>query len=643
MAAAEQSSDGAQSPGAGPGAGALANVPERSTELLLLLDRRGRILDAAPSARHILGLAGKGNGKGGGKGGGAAIVGKSVHDLFTGGNRQALEHLLVEVAGHPEAQESVELATLGDDGTQRRFEGRIANCLDDPALGGLLLSLHDVTQRARSETRLRHIVEASLQGIVVHRGGPALFANDTMAQIIGLGSSSEVLRQPAVGPFIHPDDRTMVSDFIAARIVGEPAPDNYEFRLVDTGGNTVWVDCRSSVIDWDGGGPAVLAALYDITTRKREEEARRASEALFAKVFQASPEIITLTSLGDGRYIDVNDRFTEILGHGRKDIIGRTASDLGVWAEPGFRDRVLEKLHRDGAIRDMETQVRTRTGERVDFMFSAETLPFRGQDVLVIVGRDITEHKARERELQESKVAAEMASRSKSEFLANMSHELRTPLNAVIGFAEVLEKEMFGPLGSAKYIGYAADIRASGRHLLDIINDILDLSKLEAAKMELHEKEISLAEATSTCIRLVHERAREAGLTIRTELPAKVPRLLADPRLVKQILLNLLSNAVKFTPNGGSVTVSARLTKAGECAIAVADTGIGMTKAGIQLAMTPFGQVNSSMTRHHQGSGLGVPLVKSMIERHDGKLAIDSTPGAGTTVTVTFPPERVIH
>jgi signal transduction histidine kinase len=258
----------------------------------------------------------------------------------------------------------------------------------------------------------------------------------------------------------------------------------------------------------------------------------------------------------------------------------------------------------------------------------------------VVMHFDITDRIMAEEALRAAKEQAEFANRSKSEFLANVSHELRTPLNAIIGFSEVMQREMFGPLGKLQYKEYAKDIHDSGVHLLKIINDILDLSKIEAGKFELHKEKLQMPDIVRSCLRLVSDRANAGKLTLKTDVPGDLPPLFADSRAVKQILINLLSNSVKFTPPGGEIRIAARRDAGGDFVLTVADTGIGIAEKDLPKAMAAFGQVDGALNRKYAGTGLGLPLVRLLAELHSGSMALDSAVDVGTTVTVRLPQPR---
>ncbi|WP_372006016.1 ATP-binding protein [Tistrella mobilis] len=261
--------------------------------------------------------------------------------------------------------------------------------------------------------------------------------------------------------------------------------------------------------------------------------------------------------------------------------------------------------------------------------------PLASGGALVAV-QDVTEQRRFEQALMEAKMVAERANRAKSEFLANMSHELRTPLNAIIGFSEIIGAEMFGPVGNPRYASYGRDIATSGRHLLTLINDILDLSKAESGRMSVAVTDVSPARLAETCLRMIETQAQENGVRLVTEVPEDLPRLRTDERRLVQVLINLLSNAVKFTPRDGMVSMRASI--AGDRLILVVeDTGIGMTPDEIEVALSVFGQIESAMHRHHHGTGLGLPLAARLVELLGGRFDLTSTPGVGTRAVVVLP------
>ncbi|MCC6467379.1 MAG: PAS domain-containing protein [Alphaproteobacteria bacterium] len=390
----------------------------------------------------------------------------------------------------------------------------------------------------------------------------------------------------------------------------------------------------------DGRPYAVLTISIDITDRKRAELKMIEANARLADYAETSSDWLWetdaqhhFTYMSEGvRILGVDAE--RVIGRSRFDISLDQASDAPKWrahlgdleARRPFRDLVYA-VEFDGVRQHISV-----SGKPI-FAASGAFQGYRG------TGKLVTAEVRLQRALIEAKTAAEVASRAKSEFLANMSHELRTPLNAVIGFSEMLSTRLAGPL-TPKQGEYLRDIRDSGRHLLHVINDVLDLAKIEAGRLELREEDVDIEQVIAECLRLVRERASNGGIEVLNE--ARMPiRLRADEMAMKKILTNLLSNAVKFTPAGGRVTVEAAVTANGDCAIAVIDTGIGMAPEDIPKALEPFGQVDSALTRSHQGTGLGLPLALSLVQRMGGDLAIESEKGRGTKVTVRLPCERV--
>lgn len=281
--------------------------------------------------------------------------------------------------------------------------------------------------------------------------------------------------------------------------------------------------------------------------------------------------------------------------------------------------------------RVIERAVAERTGELMQATASN-----------VVLEREIAHRKRIERELRAAKEQAEVANRTKSEFLTMISHELRTPLNAVIGFAEMIVYEVFGPHSNEKYLEYGADIRKSGLHLLSLINNILDLSKVEANKFELNEEIIDLAEIIEEALNLVRDNAEREGIAIEMQIADSFPLVNGDARSLKQIFINLLSNAVKFTTRGGNIVVNVKIDYKGRPVVSVSDDGIGIAKRDQARIFQPFFQADSSLAREYEGTGLGLPLTKSLVELHDGEIKLTSTVGVGTTVKVILPKKRVV-
>ena len=276
-------------------------------------------------------------------------------------------------------------------------------------------------------------------------------------------------------------------------------------------------------------------------------------------------------------------------------------------------------------------------GELVGIVSARDIMKSR----MALLEANIEAMKRAEQEILRAKEDAEIANRAKSEFLANMSHELRTPLNAILGFSGIIREETHGPVGSPKYRDYITDIHESGRHLLALVDDLLDFSRIEARRHKLDEEQIDVPKVIRSCLVLVAERAREGGVKIESEVPEELPALFADKRNIKQILTNLLSNAVKFTSSGGGVTLRAWVHANDGYVFQVADTGIGIALEDIPKALSPFEQIDGRLNRRYEGAGLGLPLTKSLVELHGGSLDLQSQVGVGTTVTVRFPVERI--
>lgn len=249
--------------------------------------------------------------------------------------------------------------------------------------------------------------------------------------------------------------------------------------------------------------------------------------------------------------------------------------------------------------------------------------------------------KEREQELETARYEAEQASKSKTEFLANMSHELRTPLNAIIGFSEVIMSELFGPMENSRYKEYSEDIYRSGKHLLALVNDVLDVAQVETGQLKLREQDCELQEIISQSLSQVGALAKECGVELVNDAADNLPEIFVDYRKICQVLINLLSNGIKFTPHGGRVSINAGIIKSGDLYLCVIDTGIGIEQADIPRILEKFGQVENGLQRRFNGMGLGLPLSKSLMEMHGGKLWIKSRPGKGTAISCILPAHRI--
>jgi PAS domain S-box-containing protein len=382
--------------------------------------------------------------------------------------------------------------------------------------------------------------------------------------------------------------------------------------------------------------------LHETTGRRELEQALRELERTFHLMFSGAPVPMMLLDVKAQRYAEVNDAAVGLFGYSREQFLAMSAEAI----------RAPDELLRYKAM--MQTPVpvsgrrglwRYRKADGGEIMVDVSVHPFRfgGRAMAIIVTVDVTEQKRAEEQIRCARDAAEAVSRAKSDLLANMSHELRTPLNAIIGFSQIMRDELFGPLGAPRYNGYVGDILESAHHLLAVINDILDLAKIEANSLRLKEKTIEPGEVVASALRLVRPRADEAGIGLDFTDSAPGIAIFADETAMKRVLVNLLANAVKFSEGGTRVIVDFRLGDNGGLELAVIDRGIGMAPEDIPVALTPFQQVDIGLRGKYEGTGLGLPIAKQLMELHDGDLKIFSVLGEGTTVTISLPATRIIR
>jgi two-component system, cell cycle sensor histidine kinase PleC len=491
-----------------------------------------------------------------------------------------------------------------------------------------------------------------------------IFWSHSMFAMLGLEANDDLLTFGEVSALVHPDDVKLYE--LAAQLADATAQSiDHAFRMRHANGRWVWLRARCELVRQDNEpGMHLIGIAVDITEQKSLMAKTMAADLRLRDAIETIPEAFVLWD-ADNRLVLCNSNFQE-LHHLPDEAVSAGASYEAVVAagsKPVVRTRITsEGLPMPGA-RTFEAQL-----EDGRWLHISERRTKDGG--YVSVGTDITNLKKHEEKLMDSerrliatvadlrssqqtlenqtqqladlaekyaeeKTRAEEANQAKSKFLANMSHELRTPLNAIIGFSEIMEAAMFGPLGADKYREYCQDIRESGQYLLEVINDVLDMSKIEAGRIRLDLEELDLERILADAMRVVSARAQDKRLTLTADVAADV-RFKADRRALKQIALNLLSNALKFTPEAGRVTVRGR---ASSCSIlfAIEDTGIGISKEALVRLGRPFEQVESQLTKSHQGSGLGLAIAKSLTELHGGRMRIRSTLGAGTVVIVRLP------
>jgi len=522
--------------------------------------------------------------------------------------------------------------------------------------------IHD-TVRCRIDTALNR-GRCGLWDWDLSRG--RVFWSHSMFDILGLEPKDDLLSFGEVNALVHRDDINLYE--LATQVAAAKVQSiDHAFRMRHADGRWIWLRARCELARQYGeGGLHLIGIAVDITEQKALVERTTAADVRLRDAIETIPEAFVLWD-ADNRLVLCNSKFQElnhlpdaavapgtpyesVVAAGKKPILRTTVANDDA-QRPGARTfeaelddgrwmHISERRTKDGGYVSVGTDItkiklheqKLIDGEKrqkvtiTDLRNSEEALKLHTEQLA-----DLAEKYA------EEKTRAEDANAAKSKFLANMSHELRTPLNAIIGFSEIMEAAMFGPLGAEKYNEYSRDIRESGQYLLEVINDILDMSKIEAGGIRLAPEEIALDPVLADSLRVVSQRANEKHLHLTSHINAAI-HLRADRRALKQIALNLLSNAVKFTPDGGAVTVRGR-ERAGMVTIAIEDNGIGIPKAALHKLGRPFEQVESQLTKRHQGSGLGLAIAKSLVEMHGGAMRIRSTLGKGTMVVVRLPIE----
>ncbi|MDO8534839.1 MAG: ATP-binding protein [Xanthobacteraceae bacterium] len=484
-----------------------------------------------------------------------------------------------------------------------------------------------------------------------------IYWSDSMFEIVGFDPREDLLSFGEVDALVHPDDGSLY-DIAAQLAETSDGTIDRAFRMRHANGEWVWLRARAELVRQNNGnGPHIVGIAVDITEEKRLAERTATADMRLRDAVETISEAFVLWDSED-RLVLCNSKFQqlhtlpeaatqpgtpyeEVIAAGRQPVI-RTPLKSEDRAEEGARSfeaqigdgrwlKISERRTKDGGFVSVGTDITTlkRHGERLmeseRSKMATITELLHSQQALAELAQKYSEEKTR----------AESANQAKSEFLASMSHELRTPLNAIIGFSEIMESGMFGALGAEKYHEYCRDIQESGRYLLEVINDILDMSKIEAGRLRLDLEEVHLDALVAEAMRVMSIKSGEKRLQVESDIaPGLCMR--GDRRALKQILLNLLSNSIKFTPEGGRVAVRAKLSRT-HAILLIEDSGIGISKAALKKLGRPFEQVESQFTKTHKGSGLGLAIAKSLTELHGGNMRIRSIENVGTTVIIRLP------
>ena len=491
-----------------------------------------------------------------------------------------------------------------------------------------------------------------------------IFWSQSMFAILGLSPKNDLLTFGEVSKLVHPDDIELYA--VAVELAdAKVSTVDHDFRMLHASGKWVWLRARCELVRQPGEpGLHLIGIAVDITEQKNLVEKTVAADVRLRDAIETIPEAFVLWD-AENRLVLCNSNFQslhnlpddaivtgtayeDVVAAGRRHVIHTKMTNEGQ-PVPGARTfeaqlddghwlHISERRTKDGGYVSVGTDITTLKLHEKKLMDSEKRLLATvndlrySQQTLELQTEQFAELAVK---YSEEKTRAEEANQAKSKFLANMSHELRTPLNAIIGFSEIMESGMFGALGADKYQEYCRDIRESGQYLLDVINDILDMSKIEAGRLKLDLEDVALDRIMADAMRVVSARAEEKQLAVTSRIAPGI-HFNVDRRAIKQIVLNLLSNAVKFTPQNGRITVRGRVVR-DSVVIAIRDTGIGISRDALAKLGRPFEQVESQLTKTHHGSGLGLAIAKSLTELHAGIMRIRSTPDVGTTVVVCLP------
>lgn len=498
---------------------------------------------------------------------------------------------------------------------------------------------------APADTTFECLAELSMQGIIVFAPTvwELLFVNDSFARLLGFDSAAEIITLVSLENIIETDDLTRLKSQEILHVKGD-GPYHRSYRVRRKDGSTMDFADLVTPIFWHGE-TALLATSLNIHEAGDTRPMPDFNGATVDNILNNAADSIATIDAG-GTILSFNRAAEQTFGYTAAEVIGKPLSlivpephaarhqtyietylETGSSQILGHGPRDLEGCHKDGSLIPIELAI--------------SEMRANGKIYFIGTMRETSHRQLVEQAIQGAKEEAEFANRAKTNFLTTMSHELRTPLNAIIGFSEIIRDETFGPVGAQNYIDYAKDIGDSGQHLLRLIEDVLDYSKAESGNMSLDESNVDVPQAIETCLSLTREIVSRGKLIAETDIPEDLPTLWADKFKLNQVLINLFGNAAKFTEPGGKIGIRVWAKAESGYVFQIHDTGIGMALNDIPRVLEPFGQLDGALNRQYQGTGLGLPLSKRIVELHGGSFDLQSEPGKGTTVTARFPSERI--
>lgn len=504
--------------------------------------------------------------------------------------------------------------------------------------------LEDLNRSLRlSENKNKDIID-SVKDVIFEtdESGRFIFLNLRWNKVTGFEIEQSIGQ--SLFSMVHPDDQVDVRQEFDDVLKGSKERLHSYTQIRKSDGTFGAVELSLTVTGRAKSGKIRLGGMMtDIEERRRTERALADAEKKYRNIVQnAAGGIYQLTP--EGLYLSANPALARILGFSTSESLLRDVKNANesIYVDESEREKFIRKLEKSHEGAQHETQVYKKDGTVIWVNENARAVKDDSGTILFIEGsiEDITERKKSELLIRDAKTQSDLANRAKSEFLSNMSHELRTPLNSIIGFSEMIKNEVFGPIGEKAYWEYANDIYESGQGLLRVINEILDISRIEAGERQLNESIVDVRGVVNECLGLLEHKVKNNELTVTVALD-KTPDIIGEALSVKQMMMNLLSNAIKFTPKDGRVTISSDIGVDGQLLLSVSDTGVGLDEDGIKKALSPFGQVNGELNRSGSGTGLGLTLVDSLINLHGGEFELFSQKGIGTTATLVFPAERV--